>query len=301
MAMKVKKSTQVKAQNRVKGILISIGLVATVSIVTGISTYESQKTISVVRLKTTVSSNALITEDMLEEYPMYYKEFKNSGTLTFSDGSTRQSIVTWDKRDSIINTRYSAYMLRTGTPLYWDSTVKEQKRKNSYLYSMKGELLNIKMSTEDFGDMVVPGDRLNIRVTYETTLYDLPSEEAYKLSLASGADIQAIQTNVKEMLFSEVSVLDMLNGKGESIFDIYYSFLSKTKEAQSALMANEEFVSSIKPDTILLEATAEEAERFSDIQSKSPEYLMTLLPRTSSNAILDSLSDAQKAVSNASK
>ena len=36
-----------------------------------------------------------------------------------------------------------------------------------------------------------------------------------------------------------------------------------------------------------------------EISAKRPEYLMTLLPRTSSSAIIDSLSDIQEALKNA--
>lgn len=295
--MKVRKSTASRAKSRVVGILIAIGVVVFVAVITLIASAENKKTVSVVRLKTDVSANALITEDMIEEYEMYYKEFANYGVQTASDGSKRQSIVTWGNRDSVIGKRYAAYYLRRGTALFWDSTVKEQTKKNSYLYNMSGELLNIKLDVSDFGDMVVPGDTLNIRVSYTDTVYDLPSEEAYKLAVESGKQLNAVEKNVHEKLFSEVAVLDMLNADGNSIFDIYYDFISKSKAAQKELLASEEFIESVRADSILLEVTEEEADRFAEISKKSPEYLITLLPRTNSNAILDSLSDIQSALS----
>ena len=188
--------------------------------------------------------------------------------------------------------------MRSGTVLFWDSTVKEQTKKNSYLYSMKGELVNIQMDTSDFGDMVVPGDTLNIRVSYTKVQYDLPSEEAYQLSLANGKNgIDAVAVDVTEMLFSEVTVLDMLNSDGQSIFDIYYSFIAQSKSNQKALLKNQKFLDSVTPSTILLEVTAEEADRYMEISAKSPKYLMTLLPRTGSNSIIDSLSSIQSALS----
>lgn len=284
-----------RKQNRVKAILISIGLILLIAVATAIASAENRKVISVcwVRAGSAISANALITEDMLEEHEMYYKEFKNAGVQTLSDGTTRQCIVTWDKRDQVINTRYSAYYIRANTPLYWDSTVKEQSKRNSYLYNMKGELVNIQMDTSDFGDMVVPGDKINVRVSYEEAVYDLPTEEQYMLS---GNNAGSATKQVNEKLFSETPILDMLNSKGNSIFDIYYDFISKGKAEQAKLLQNEDFIASIKPVTILLEVTAEEADNYMNISSKSPEYLMTLLPRTSSNAILDSLSDIMKVV-----
>ena len=91
----------------------------------------------------------------------------------------------------------------------------------------------------------------------------------------------------------------MLNSEGASIFDIYYDFISASKSVQAEALANDEFLKSIEPKSILIECTAEEADRFMEISAKSPEYLMTLLPRTSSSAIIDSLSDIQEALKNA--
>ena len=264
-----------------------------------ISSAESKKTITVVKIKddAPISSNALITEDMVEPYDMYYKEFEQYGTMNFSDGSTRSVIVRWADRDSVIGTRYAAYYLRQGTVLFYDQTIKQQTKKNSYLYSMDGELLNIKLEpTADFGDMVVPGDSLNIRVSYNKTNYNLPSEEQYQLSLQQGTSVDAVDTQVTELLFSEVKVLDMLNSDGASIFDIYYDYISASKSKQAQALQDEEFLSSITPTSILIECTSEEADRFMEISAKSPTYLMTLLPRTSSSAIIDSLSDIQEAL-----
>ena len=296
--VKVKTNTASKAKSRVVAVLLCLLVIVFVSVASVLASSENRKTVTVVRLKESVSANSLITEDMIESYDMYYKEFANYGVAEFSDGSKKQSIVTWDSRDAIVGKRYAAYYMRSGTVLFWDSTVKEQTKKNSYLYSMKGELVNIQMDTSDFGDMVVPGDTLNIRVSYTKVQYDLPSEEAYQLSLANGKNgIDAVAVDVTEMLFSEVTVLDMLNSDGQSIFDIYYSFIAQSKSNQTALLKNQKFLDSVTPSTILLEVTAEEADRYMEISAKSPKYLMTLLPRTGSNSIIDSLSSIQSALS----
>lgn len=300
--MKVKVNSSSRARARLFGIFLALAMIVFVCILTSISAAENKKTVSVVRLKQGVSANSMITEDMLEEYEMYYKEFEQYGVVTFSDGTKRKSVVAWDDRDLIINNRYAAYYLRGGTVLFWDSTVKEQAKKNSYLYSMDGELLNIKMNTEDFGTMVVPGDTLNIRARYEKVNYDLPTEEQYKLSAADGGSnaVQPIATQVTEMLFSEVTVLDMLNSEGASIFDIYYDYISMSKSQQAAALASDEFLTSVEPDTILLEVTSEEADRFMEISANKAEYLMTLLPRTGSNSIIDSLAEIQSALNGTS-
>lgn len=299
--MKVKSNTAGRAKSRVIGVFIALATIVFVCVVTSISASENKKVVSVVRLKDNVSANSMITEDMIEEYDMYYKEFEQYGIVNFSDGTKKKSVVTWEDRDSIVGNRYAAYYLRGGTVLFWDQTVREQTKKNSYLYSMDGELLNIKMNTEDFGDMVVPGDTLNIRARYQKVNYDLPTEEQYKLTTEEGGTVQAVTTPVTEMLFSEVTVLDMLNSEGNSIFDIYYDYISKSKEEQAALLADSEFLTSVEPDTILLEVTAEEADRFMEIEANDAEYLMTLLPRTGSSSIIDSLAEIQSALNGTTK
>lgn len=290
--MKTKKTTEDRAKTRVRGIILSIIFVICVCIVFAVASFDSRRTVQVVYIKDGgAGGNCLITDDMIEPYDMNYREFKNSGTLKFSDGTRKQSIVTWANKDKVIGTRYTAYYLRGNTPLYWDSTTKEQTKKNSYLYNMTGELLNIQLNPDDFGNMIVPGDKINVRVSYAATPTDLPTSGDYTTT-GSGDKV-----TVTEKLFNEVEVLDMLNSSGESIFDIYYDFISLTKNEQAKKLEDEAFIKSVKPSKILLEATSEEADNFMRIQEKSPTYLITLLPRTSSNAIIDSLSDVEKKVS----
>ena len=299
MALQVKANNQSRARNRILGILIALIVVMIITIATAAASAESRKTIAVVRLKDDISANALITDDMLEVYDMYYKEYAQYGTMKFSDGTTRSTIVTWNMRDKVVGQRYAAYYLRGNTVLFWDSTIKDQTRKNSYLYSMSGELLNIQMTTtEDFGDMVVPGDSLNIYATYTETNYDLPSEEQYKYQMESGSaqGTSGVEQTKTELMFSEVQILDMLNGNGQSIFDIYYEYISKTKAEQQALLSDDSFLQNVQPASILLEVTSEEVERYMKLQSLGASYQMTLLPRKSSSSITDSLSDIQTAL-----
>lgn len=301
MALNIKANNASRSKNRLVGIIIAACVVIFICVMTAVSSAEMRKTITVVRIKedSPLSANALITDDMVEAYDMYYKEFRQYGTMKFSDGSTRSTIVRWGDKDLVLGQRYAAYYMRGGTLLFWDSTIKDQTRKNSYLYSMSGELLNIQMNTtQDFGDMVVPGDTLNIRATYNTTLYNLPTELEYRLNATTMAVGTGEGTPItkNDVLFSEVTILDMLNAAGNSIFDIYYQYIASTKEEQQAMLQDDGFLDSVKPASILLEVTAEEVERYMLMQSQGASYQMTLLPRTSSSSITDSLSEIQSAL-----
>lgn len=299
MAINVKANNSSRAKNRLIGVFLALGVIVFVTIMTAISTAENKKTITVVKLKddVSISANSLITDDMIEAYDMYYKEFKQYGTMKFSDGSTRSTIVRWQDRDLVVDRRYAAYYMRQGTVLFWDSTISDQTRKNSYLYSMTGELLNIQMNTvDDFGDMVVPGDTLNIRAVYTKTYYNLPEEEEYMLSNGEGYG-EGVQMETSEMLFSEVTILDMLNSSGNSVFDIYYEYIAATKAEQAAMLKDESFLESVQPSSILLEVTSEEVEHYMELQKAGATYQITLLPRDGSSSITDSLSEIQSALS----
>lgn len=300
MALNIKANNASRSKNRLLGIIIAACVIVFICIMTAISSAETKKTITVVRIKsdTPISANSLITDDMLEAYDMYYKEFQQYGTMKFSDGSTRSTIVRWNDKDLVVGKRYAAYYMRGGTVLFWDSTISDQTRKNSYLYSMSGELLNIQMTTtQDFGDMVVPGDTLNVRATYTAKVYNLPTEQEYKLNNANGeAASDGVEITKTDSLFSEVTILDMLNSSGNSIFDIYYQYIAATKEEQQAMLNDDGFLQSVQPASILVECTAEEVEHYMKLQAAGASYQMTLLPRTSSSSITDSLSEIQTAL-----
>lgn len=299
MALNIKANNANRSKNRLLGIIIAACVVVFICIMTAISSAETKKTITVVRLKsdTPISANSLITDDMLEAYDMYYKEFQQYGTMKFSDGSTRSTIVRWNDKDLVVGKRYAAYYMRGGTVLFWDSTIADQTRKNSYLYSMSGELLNIQMTTtQDFGDMVVPGDTLNVRATYTAKIYNLPTEQEYKLSGTNGSASDGVDVTKTDSLFSEVTILDMLNSSGSSIFDIYYQYIAATKAEQQAMLSDDGFLQSVQPASILVECTAEEVEHYMKLQAAGASYQMTLLPRTSSSSITDSLSEIQTAL-----
>lgn len=300
MALNIKANNASRSKNRLLGIIIAACVIVFICIMTAISSAETKKTITVVRIKsdTPISANSLITDDMLEAYDMYYKEFQQYGTMDFSDGSTRSTIVRWNDKDLVVGKRYAAYYMRGGTVLFWDSTISDQTRKNSYLYSMSGELLNIQMTTtQDFGDMVVPGDTLNVRATYTSKVYNLPTEQEYKLNSTNGlAESDGVEVTKTDSLFSEVTILDMLNSSGNSIFDIYYQYIAATKEEQQAMLQDEGFLESVQPASILVECTAEEVEHYMKLQAVGASYQMTLLPRTSSSSITDSLSEIQTAL-----
>lgn len=291
-APKVKKEKlkNVSKFSRTRNVLVILALVVVaVLAVNFVSTMQLRDTISVVTLKSAVPQDGLIKVDNMVEVQMSKGEYERQGVVALSDGTKRKAIVTWEEKD-IINNTYASYYIRQNTPVYWDAVGNETPKQYSYLYNMDGELLKISIDAGTFGQMLVPGDRINVRAAYTETVYTLPTEEEFVLQQQTGI---SAQTAVKRqiLLFNNTAILDILNSKGESIFDKYYDLLSLPKARQSEVINSEDFKKSVEPSEILLNVTPEEADRYMSIQSSGPTYMMTLLPRTSSNAITEVLNE----------
>ena len=291
-APKVQKSKlkNVSKFSRTRNLMILIFLV--VAGVIGLNFASSmalRDTISVVNFISAVPQDGIIKLDNMVETQMSKSEYERQGIVTLSDGTQRRAIVTWDERE-LINNTYASYYIRQNTPVYWDAIGNETPKQYSYLYNMDGELLKVSMDASTFGQMLVPGDHINVRAAYTETVYTLPTEEEFMLQQQTGI---APQTAVKRqiLLFNNVAILDILNSNGESIFDKYYELLALPKDQQATVINSEEFIESVQPSEILLNVTPEEADRYMSIQSSGPTYMMTLLPRTSSNAITEVLNE----------
>ena len=251
---------------------------------------EVQKTVKVVRLKNAIGVSEIITENSLEPYNMYLGEFKQYGTFEI-DGETKRAIVLWDERDQVVG-NYASYYLREKTVLFWDSLVTSKENRNPYLYKMDNkELLKFEADAGLFGEILIPGDIINVRATYKETDFNLPPEELILLT----DSYEAPTVTVSDMLFNEIVVVDMLNGGGESIFDVFYDLMSKPEVEQEKIITSTSFKDSITPKSFLFSLTAEEIEKYTLIKAKSPDYTITILPRTDS-IILEYLADIAEKV-----
>lgn len=288
--VKPEKLKNVSKFSRTRNILLLLAVVVIgVLALNFVSTMKLRDTVSVVTLASAVPQDGIIRTDNMIQVEMNRAEYERQGVVTLSDGTRRRAIVTWDERDSINNT-FASYYIRQNTPVYWDSIGNESPKQYSYLYNMDGELLKVSLDPGTFGQILVPGDHINVRAAYTETVYTLPTEEEFMLQQQTGI---SPQTSVKRqiLLFNNVAILDMLNSNGESIFDMYYDLLALPKAKQQELINSEDFQASVEPSDILLNVTPEEADRYMSIQSSGPTYMMTLLPRTSSNAITEVLNE----------
>lgn len=267
-------------------LLIAVALVGLISYV---STKSQRELVDVLVLQSSVNQGDLIVKENLTTRPMIASEYKNEAEKDIGDGKKHRQILIKGEEGILLNQSvYAANYIRYGVPLYYDYFTLSKTRKNSYLYQMDGELIKLSVSADVFGDMIVPGDKVNIRCMYTETSYRLPTVAEYEAMQTLG--IQTTQQEEKMiMLFNEATILDMLNGSGESIFDYYYNFINLPTTQQKAQLEDSTFKNNTAPSQIMLCVTAEEAEQYMRISDKSPRYMLTLLPRESSNVILDAL------------
>ena len=295
MGLKLDKDV-VRTKNKAKfsqQILIIIGaliLVAVVIVVNWWSSRDMRDTVEVAVFNTNVAQNAYINASMITKQEMTTADYKRSAIVKMSDGTERRQIVLYQDAQNALVGKYAANYIRANTPIYYDAVTTEYTKSNSYLYQMDGtELLKIDVDPKQFGDILVPGDKLNVRITYDDTKYKILSEKDYLKLTDVERENLVTTTSVTELMFSEVTVLDMLNASGESIFDKYYALMSMPEAQQKKKFADDNFKTSIEPKCILIAVTPEEAERYSILGGKTKGSLITLLPRTTSNPILEAI------------
>lgn len=270
------------------GVLVAVIIFVMISNL--VTSASARSFVDVAVLKTSVDKNERITEANIVVKKMAKTEYNSYSAIELANGDKKRSIATFDDRDTLVDT-YAQYHIREGTPLYWDALTKTTPKKHSYMYQMDGELLKVDgLDSDMFGEIIVPGDKVNIRVIYTDNTFKLPSEEEYQIFQETGLGLETA-VPVQKKLFNEATIIDFLNKAGESIYDEYYRVLEMPKKEQVAYMATAEFKDKTTPSTTLFVVTAEEADAYQQIGNKGPKYMATLLPRTGSNLLLDALTE----------
>lgn len=311
MAMKLKPAKAAKSKAKFsQTLIVIIGVVAIfvgLIVTNSLTSQAVRDTVDVAYLIDSIPKDGTITSAALfEKREMLAMEYEKQGLSKLGGGQPIREVLLWSDLQYVLpNTEannkavgltcsgpgaYAAAYMAGGRPVYWSDLTTTTTQKNSYLYQMDGELIRLDITPDDFGDMVVPGDKLNVRITYQTDDYTLPSYDEYEKLQESGKAQDNTITKT-ELLFSEVTILDMINGSGESIFDLYYELLSLPDAEKEAIINSADFKSRVAPSNILLSVTAEEADRYAYIKTMGGTYLITLLPRDGTTEILDALDE----------
>jgi hypothetical protein len=266
-----------KGLARSKQSLIKIGAVALsviVIIVTFIALQRADRaakdTVAVVRVRNGTPAFSIITKDNVEKYDLVKKEY------------IKEEMFLYENVDDLYG-QFTAYYIRGKTILYRDQLLSEKPIRNEWLYvlSEEEEVVTIPYkSSEAGGDILLPGDMIRIRATYET-----------ELGVQGSQSINSKKSMKTETLFDSIIVKDMLNSSGRSVYEIYKDLMRLDDKDRETTMKKSEFQSSIKPASLLLAGSSEDMERYALFKSmvSNGDFLITILSRTPSSELEEML------------
>jgi len=279
------------------------------------SNNAAKDTIDVVRVKNKdgLTADRAITEDDLEVYAVIRREYREDMFL----GSEIEQLVG----------KYPNYFLRTESIIFKDQITEEKTQKNEWLYEMDDgkEAVTIPYDyIECGGDILTPGDRIRVRAVYESdeadtsyvstpVTYDDPygaqdgvSDDPYAsdydpyasysapaASYSVGSSAGKMKT---EIVFDAIVVKDLLNSDSHSIYEIYKEVTKLPEDRKQAVMKTDDFIQSILPKALVLEATPEQVHTYSLMKGNNAQLVITILSRSGSTIVLDDLSTLQSEV-----
>jgi hypothetical protein len=275
-----------------KIIILCVLILVVVMVAQTIVGTKPVETVEIVQFNQPVLAGALVSQNIMVKRTMLADEFENYGVVTLNGGAKRRSVILWSDRASIVNAYASVYC-KAGVPIYWSDFTKSSPSKIDYMENFTGELMSLEVDPGVFGSLIVPGDRLNIRVTYTLPNYTLPTDDAYLATVNQyGSYEQAnVPITVREMLFSECRISDFLNSNGESVVDLYQDLLNLPRTEQITTLQSAEWKKKTSPETLLLIVTAEEVEHYTEIQNLGAAFTITMLPRDSSTPVTELLNN----------
>ncbi|MEK3794631.1 hypothetical protein MKX42_23080 [Paenibacillus sp. FSL R7-0204] len=270
---------------RIVAVLFSLIVIVVSYIVITNASQDARDTVEVLRLteKGGLPAFTVLTEKQVETYNIIRTEYTSDMVLA-------------DKLPEVLG-KFTKYYIRDNSVLYEDQLLDEKPVKNEWLYKLgeKQEVLTLPYNfLEAGGDILMPGDRVRIRVSYNV-------EEA--AASGAGGNPNAVfnpsQSSVTktEILFDSIVIKDMLNANSHSIYEVYKEVLKLSEDKRQEVMRSDDFLKSIQPKALLLEGSGEEINKYAKYKSlDSKSFLITMLSRSGSTVIMDELPTLQNEV-----
>lgn len=234
-------------------------------------------TVNIVRLKRDLPAGTAISMADLERYAIIRREFDAENMIQFESN---------EDVEYIIEGKLTAYYLRRATPLYIDQLTDRRMPRDIILETLPEgyELTTVPYNyMEAGGNVLLPGDLIRMRVSYEVdaipeTDYDYVSGSYYQWTR------KIFRTDI---VFDSITVVDMLNSKGNSIYNIYMEAMRLSEGDRQELFRSSDFLSSVTPRTLKLALSPEDVERYNSYRVSVGDrgFLITILGRSSSSGI----------------
>jgi len=199
----------------------------------------AEETVDIVRAKVDINQYSLLEKSYFEKYSILQSDYNSKEMILYEDF------------DDVVTGKLAANYIRHNTVLYEDQLTDVKPPPHIYLYDLPEghEVLTLPYkSAEAAGDILRPGDMIRIRITYEVE--ETAQNDAYDdnpngyYSSRSSNSKKVLKT---DLLFDTIIVMDMLNSKGQSVYEVYAEVLLLPDKDREIAMKNKDFLSSIKP------------------------------------------------------
>lgn len=231
----------------------------------------AQDTVNIVRIKKDLPAGAAITIDDVEKYAIIEKEYDIENMIPY------ESV---DDVKNIIQNKLTSYYLRGLTPLYKDQLTEKKMPRDIILETLPEgyELTTIPYNYKEAGgNILLPGDLIRMRVSYEVDV--IPQDE---YDSDNGNYYQWTKKIIKtDTVFDSITVTDMLNSNGDSIYNIYLEVMRLSEKERQEILKNKDFLTSVKPAALQLTLLPEDVERYNSfkISAGNGSFLITVLGR----------------------
>ncbi|NLL05344.1 MAG: flagellar biosynthesis protein FlgA [Clostridiaceae bacterium] len=229
-----------------------------------------------------IPAKKLITENLIKKGKILKTDF-------------RDGMVTYDKVEEILY-KYSAYFLRYDTPLYFDQLTDDVALRHEWLYELpkESEALTIPYDYDKCGgEILSPGDFVRVRVTFEEAKASFEPDlgQSPYDNIASTAN-RRYRT---EILFDQILIKDMLNSKGQSIYEYQKEIMSLGESEKQKVMESKEFTQNIMAKSLVFEATPEQVDRYTKLNLNG-DFTFTILSRMDNTNLIEQLPTVEKEV-----
>lgn len=207
----------------------------------------------------------------------------------------RDGMVTYDKVDEVVK-KYSVYFLRYDTPLYFDQLTDDVALRHEWLYELPKESEALTMPYDYdkcAGEILKPGDYVRVRVTVEETKSS--SEPDLGQVPYGNTALTGDRSFMTEILFDRILVKDMLNSKGQSIYEYQEEIKGLGEAEKQKAMESKEFIQSVMAKSLVFEATPEQVDRYTKF-NLSGDFTFTILSRRDNKNLIEQLPTVEKEV-----
>ena len=262
---KTKISSKKNLLKKIAAVVISIVVFVIAYLIINRASTESKDTIAVLQViaEAGIPEKGVITKDNIKKYDIIKKEYTDDMFLA-------------EEFDNVIN-KFASHYLRKGAILHQDETIDELTLKNEWLYELGDdeEALSIKYDyLESGGDILMPGDSVRIRMTYDV---DAPGADDNPNDIFGAGKSKIKKVDV---LFDSIDVIDMLNKDGHSIYEVYKEVMRLPEDQRQNVFKSKQFTDSIKPKSLVVAANSEQISNYIKLENTSGgKFYVTILAR----------------------